>query len=99
MIPGGSAVYDLGAHLLDQAVYLLGLPKRVTGFIGSARAVNTSGFEDSFTVLLHYANGTMVTAKATVVSPEEDQLRFWVRGENGSFKKVRMSFLADIVSY
>lgn len=94
VIPGGSAVYDLGTHLLDQAVHLLGLPKRVTGFIGSARAQNASGFEDSFTVLLHYANGTLVTAKATVVSPEEEQLRFWVRGDKGSFKKVRLNFLA-----
>lgn len=93
VIPGGSAVYDLGTHLLDQAVHLLGLPKRVTAFIGSSRAVNNSGFEDSFTVLLHYANGTMVTAKATVISPEEEQLRFWVRGENGSFKKVETTDL------
>jgi predicted dehydrogenase len=88
VIPGGSAIYDLGAHLLDQAVHLLGLPARVTGFIGSARASNTSSYEDAFTVLLHYANGTMVTAKATVVSPEDEQLRFWVRGDKGSFKKV-----------
>jgi len=88
VIPGGSAIYDLGTHLLDQVVYLLGLPKRVTGFIGSQRKVNTSGFEDSFTVLLHYGDGVLVTAKAGVVSPEEAQLRFWVRGEKGSFKKV-----------
>lgn len=89
-MPGGSAIYDLGTHLLDQAVHLLGLPKRVTGFVGSAREVNSSGYENAFTVLLHYANGTMVTAKATVVSPEEEQLRFWVRGDKGSFKKVRV---------
>ena len=95
VIPGGSAVYDLGTHLLDQAVHLLGLPARVTGFIGSARASNTSSYEDSFTVLLHYANGTMVTAKATVVSAEDEQLRFWVRGDKGSFKKVRASTSAD----
>lgn len=88
VIPGGSAIYDLGTHLLDQVVYLLGLPKRVTGFIGSQREVNTSGYEDSFTVLLHYGGGVLVTAKAGVVSPEEEQLRFWVRGEKGSFKKV-----------
>lgn len=94
VIPGGSAIYDLGAHLLDQAYYLFGLPQRVTGFIGSAREVNSSGFEDAFTVLLHYANGTMVTAKATVVSPEDEQLRFWVRGDNGSFKKVRQLSIA-----
>ncbi|KAJ5562426.1 hypothetical protein N7535_003121 [Penicillium sp. DV-2018c] len=95
VIPGGSAVYDLGAHLLDQAVVLLGKPQRVTGFVGSAREVNTSGFEDSFTVLLHYANGTMVTTKATVVSPEEEQLRFWVRGEKGSFKKYHLDIQED----
>lgn len=88
VIPGGSAIYDLGTHLLDQAVHLLGMPDRVTAFIGSQRRVNTSGFEDSFTVLLHYNSGLMVTAKAGVVSPEEEQLRFWVRGEEGSFKKV-----------
>lgn len=88
-IPGGSAIYDLGSHLLDQAVQLMGMPDRITGFVGSQRAVNTTGFEDSFTVLLHYNNGLLVTAKAGVVSPEEKQLRYWVRGEKGSFKKVR----------
>lgn len=92
VVPGGSAIYDLGSHLLDQAVHLFGLPNRVTGFIGSQRAVNTSGYEDSFTVLFHYNNGPLVTAKAAVVSPEEEQLRFWVRGEKGSFKKVRAKF-------
>ncbi|KAJ5775483.1 uncharacterized protein N7511_000494 [Penicillium nucicola] len=95
VIPGGSAIYDLGAHLLDQAYCLFGLPQRVTGFIGSAREVNSSGFEDAFTVLLHYANGTMVTAKATVVSPEDEQLRFWVRGNNGSFKKFHLDIQED----
>ena len=92
VVPGGSAIYDLGSHLLDQAVQLFGLPNRVTGFIGSQRAVNTSGYEDTFTVLFHYNNGPLVTAKAAVVSPEEEQLRFWVRGEKGSFKKVRVWF-------
>ncbi|KAJ6034779.1 uncharacterized protein N7446_009534 [Penicillium canescens] len=95
VIPGGSAIYDLGAHLIDQAYCLFGLPQRVTGFIGSAREVNSSGFEDAFTVLLHYANGTMVTAKATVVSPEDEQLRFWVRGDNGSFKKFHLDIQED----
>ena len=30
----------------------------------------------------------MVTAKAGVVSAEDKQMRFWVRGEEGTFKKV-----------
>ena len=55
--------------------------------MGSQREDNPGGFEDSFTTLLHY--GTMVAeVKAAVVSPEERQLRFWVRGVEGSYKKV-----------
>ncbi|KAF7167689.1 hypothetical protein CNMCM5623_000936 [Aspergillus felis] len=95
VIPGGSAIYDLGSHLLDQAVHLMGMPDRITGFVGSQRAVNTTGFEDSFTVLLHYNNGLLVTAKAGVVSPEEKQLRYWVRGEKGSFKKFHLDIQED----
>ncbi|KAK2766079.1 hypothetical protein FQN54_007594 [Arachnomyces sp. PD_36] len=90
VIPGGSAIYDLGTHLLDQVVHLLGKPERVTGFVGSQREGNTSGYEDSFTVLLHYGGGVMATVKAGVVSPEEKQLRFWVRGVEGSFKKFHL---------
>ncbi|KAF9891024.1 hypothetical protein FE257_005281 [Aspergillus nanangensis] len=95
VIPGGGAIYDLGTHLLDQAVHLMGKPDRITGFVGSQREVNTTGFEDSFTVLLHYKNGLMVTAKAGVVSPEEEQLRFWVRGEKGSYKKFHLDVQED----
>lgn len=89
--PGHGAIYDLGTHLLDQAYSIWGLPKRVTGFIGNQRRTVTEGPADSFTVLLHYdepGKPQLVTAKAGVVSPEVEQLRYWVRGTNGSFKKV-----------
>lgn len=88
--PGTGAVYDLGTHMIDQVVFLFGLPQRITGFVGSQRAINTTGLEDSATVLLHYDNKLLVTVKAGVVSPEVDQLRFWVRGEKGSFKKFHL---------
>ena len=90
VIPGGGAIYDLGTHLIDQIVFLFGLPKRITAFIGTQREGTWNGFEDSFTVLLHY-DGMLATAKAAVVSPEVNQLRFWVRGDKGSFKKVRLN--------
>ncbi|OAX80293.1 hypothetical protein ACJ72_05380 [Emergomyces africanus] len=85
-IPGSSGLYDLGTHLIDQVVYLFGLPKKVTGFIGSQRENNDSGYEDSFTLLLHY-DQVLATVKGAVISPEEKQLRFWVRGDKGSYKK------------
>ncbi|KAL1962601.1 hypothetical protein VTN77DRAFT_9394 [Rasamsonia byssochlamydoides] len=90
VLPAGGAIYDLGTHLIDQTVHLFGLPERVTGFIGSQRENNPTGFEDSFTVLLHYKSGLLATVKCSVVSPEEKQLRFWVRGEQGSFKKYHL---------
>ncbi|KAI4176763.1 MAG: hypothetical protein LQ348_005947 [Seirophora lacunosa] len=85
--PGGGAIYDLGTHLLDQAILLFGLPRKLTAFLGSQRQGTDAGYEDSCTVLLHYDGGMLATLKVAVVSPEARQLRFWVRGERGSFWK------------
>ncbi|CAG7917260.1 unnamed protein product [Penicillium olsonii] len=84
-MPGGGAIYDLGAHLIDQTVQLFGLPKRITAFLGNQRE-GASGSDDSFTVLMHY-DGFLATAKAAVVSPQEKQLRFWVKGTKGTYMK------------
>jgi predicted dehydrogenase len=91
--PGHGAIYDLGTHLIDQVYVLFGKPERVTGFIGHQRRGETAsdGAHDSCTVLLHYDDGKLlVTAKAGVVSPETEQLRFWARGTKGSFKKFHL---------
>lgn len=92
--PAGAVIYDLGTHLMDQVVHLYGLPKRITGFLGSQREQNPSGFVDSCTVLLHY-EGMLATVKAGVVSPEVSQLRYWVRGDKGSFKKYHLDCQED----
>ncbi|KZF19103.1 NAD binding Rossmann fold oxidoreductase [Xylona heveae TC161] len=93
--PASGAIYDLGVHLLDQVVFALGLPKKITGFVGIQRQGETGGFEDACTVLLHYDGGVMATVKASVISPEEKQLRFWVRGDKGSYKKYHMDVQED----
>ncbi|KAI9785318.1 MAG: hypothetical protein M1839_000335 [Geoglossum umbratile] len=89
-LPGSGAVYDLGSHLIDQAVVLFGMPTRITGFTGSQRTGGDGGVEDSCTILLHWANGALGTVKAGIVSLEVEQLRFWVRGEKGTFKKFHL---------
>jgi predicted dehydrogenase len=90
-VAGNGAIYDLGTHLIDQVYSLFGNPERVTGFVGVQRRGVTGGSHDSCTVLLHYDGGKLlVTAKAGVVSPEVDQLRFWVRGTKGGFKKFHL---------
>jgi hypothetical protein len=89
--PGNESIYDLGTHLIDQVYSLFGLPERVTGFVYRQRKGVEGGSNDSHTVLLHY--GQMIaTVKAGVVSPEVEQLRFWVRGTGGSFRKVCVMF-------
>ncbi|KAB8247412.1 hypothetical protein BDV35DRAFT_379782 [Aspergillus flavus] len=74
-IPGGGAIYDLAIRPA----------KRITAFLGNQRE-GIDGSDDSFTVLMHY-DEFMATAKAAVISPQEKQLRFWVRGTKGTFKK------------
>ena len=99
-LPAGGAIYDFGTHLLDQLVNLFGMPARVTAFIGNQRIYTEAGTGgdaggDSFTVLLHYKDGMLATAKAGVVSAEVEQLRYWVRGTKGSFRKYNLDVQED----
>jgi predicted dehydrogenase len=89
-------LYGLGTHSLDQTLLLFGKPKSVTAFTrvlreGKGRA------DDSFTVVLQYdgdekeGSGDLIcTVKTTIVStlPMERQLKFMVRGREGTFLKV-----------
>ena len=87
-LPAGGALFDLGSHLLDQVYCLFGAPERVTGFVGVQKRGVTGCPPDACTVLLDYGDGKpFVTVKSSSISPEEEQLRFWVRGTKGSFKK------------
>ena len=98
--PGHGSIYELGTHLIDQVYYLFGMPERVTGFLTRQRRGGGEGGEggahDSFTALLWYECGKMVaTVKAGVVSAEAEQLRFWVRGGKGSFRKCHLDVQED----
>lgn len=90
--PGEGMMYGLGTHSIDQTLLLFGLPTSVTAFL---RVLRMEGAEqasdDSFTIILQYGGlqkDLIVTVKTTIVSPQPKQLKFWVRGMNGSFTKV-----------
>jgi predicted dehydrogenase len=85
--PGHGSIYELGTHLIDQIYHSFGMPKKVTGLLYQQRRGAEGGPHDAFTAVLQYP-GMMATARAGVVGPEVEQLRFWVRGAKGSFKKV-----------
>jgi predicted dehydrogenase len=91
----GGVVYDLGTHLIDQAYVLFGIPRSVNAVFSNQR--NDGEKEpDSFTVLLEYGpGGPLVTAKAGVICVETEQLRYWVRGTKGSFKKFHLDVQED----
>lgn len=93
---GGTAVYDLGAHLVDQAYALFGAPKSVFAKFLSQRDGVTSGALlskgkdvdiDSVAAHLYYENGLIVNVRISVLSAEAKQPRFWVRGSKGSYRK------------
>lgn len=87
--PGSGVIYDLGTHLFDQILSIYGPPTGVTGFLSHQRErKDSAGPFDACSVLLKYSSGPLVTVKASPISAESDQLRFWVRGTKGSFKKV-----------
>jgi predicted dehydrogenase len=86
---GDGHTFGLGTHSLDQAYVLFGRPASVTAFFRVQRGID-SEVEDSFTIILQYdgaQKGLLVTVKTCVVSPMAQQLKFWIRGTNGSYIK------------
>lgn len=85
-MPGSGILYDLGAHLIDQALHLFGLPQAITADTGIQR--RHSEIIDNFDLRLHYA-GLKVTLKAGMLVREQGP-HFILHGDQGSFIKYGM---------
>ena len=81
--PGGGLWYDLGPHLLDQAVQLFGLPQAITADI--ARLRDGAQAADYFDVTLRYPHHRATLHASALVAA--NGLRFAVHGTRGSFLK------------
>jgi predicted dehydrogenase len=79
----GGMLFDLGSHLIDQALILFGMPQMVTADIRNQRQFGNA--DDNFEVLLHY-DGLKVTLKSGMLVREPCP-RFTVIGTQGSFVK------------
>ncbi|KAK3356602.1 hypothetical protein B0T25DRAFT_451330 [Lasiosphaeria hispida] len=87
--PGQGMAFGLGTHTIDQALCLFGRPASVTAFLRSNRGAE-SEIDDTFTIILQYAGdqkNLLVTIKTAIVTHMRDQLRFFVRGTEGTFLK------------
>lgn len=81
--PGSGILYDLGSHLIDQALYLFGLPKTIYADVRMqrphARAV------DNFELILGYGWNKVILKAGMLV--REMGPRYAIHGAIGSFLK------------
>lgn len=82
-IPGSGVLFDLGSHLIDQALTLFGTPNAITADLRMQRQIAKT--TDSFELILHY-NKLKVTLKSGMLV-RAALPHFILFGENGSFVK------------
>ncbi len=81
--PGSGVLFDLGSHLVDQAIQLFGPPLAVTADIRIER--ERVAADDAFDVVLHYP-GMRAVLGATMLAAEP-KARFILHGTQGSYVK------------
>jgi predicted dehydrogenase len=81
--PASGSWYDLGAHLLDQALQLFGHPLAITADLAKLRP--GAAATDYFRVLLHYGK-LRVVLTGNALAPADD-LRLRLRGSRAGFVK------------
>ncbi|MCX8998251.1 oxidoreductase [Rhizobiaceae bacterium BDR2-2] len=82
-VPGGGLWFDLGPHLIDQTLQLLGLPERVTATIATQREGGQAA--DYAHVILDYGTARAILHGSMLVAGGVN--RFTVHGEKGSVVK------------
>lgn len=86
--PANGMLFDLGPHLLDQALALFGAPNAITASVRSDR--DGSAIEDAFDITLSYlqADGkTLLAHCRTSYLACDNSARFLLHGTRGSFRK------------
>jgi predicted dehydrogenase len=82
-LPGSGIFYDLGPHLIDQALVLFGWPRFITADIRKMKAY--SKVDDYFDVKLEYDN-MIVTLHSSMLVREMGP-RYMIHGTKGSYIK------------
>lgn len=81
--PGSGALYDLGSHLIDQALHLFGMPEAVTAQVAAQR--EGAETDDYFHVVLHYGKLQAILHSGSIVPANGP--RYQIHGSKGSFIK------------
>lgn len=89
--PASGMLYDLGAHLIDQAIACFGVPAHVSGRTWSQRA--GSGIPDAFD--LHFDYGDFVADLSCSLLVLEPTPRYRLHGDLGSYVKFGIDVQED----
>jgi predicted dehydrogenase len=81
--PANGMLFDLGPHLVDQALALFGAPQAITASVRTDR--DNSVIEDAFDITLQYPR-LRATLSATMIAADPSP-RFHLHGTSGSFRK------------
>ena len=79
--PGAGVLYDLGAHLIDQAVHLFGMPESITADVRAQRA--GASVDDYFHVVFGYGPLRVILHAGSLVPAPRPRLE--VHGDAGSY--------------
>jgi predicted dehydrogenase len=82
-LPGTGVMYDLGVHLIDEAVELFGVPQALFADVRTIRPVSV--IDDYFELLLYYPD-KRVRLHSTYIA-REPSIGYVIHGEQGSFIK------------
>lgn len=93
-IPGAGLLYDLGSHLIDQAVLLFGNPTAV--YADLRRQREDAAATDNFEVHLQYPAVKVVLKAGSLVC--EPSARFTLRGTEGTYTKYGLDPQEDALS-
>jgi predicted dehydrogenase len=88
--PGEGLMFGIGSHSIDQALELFGPPSHITGFYRALRGIQ-SKTDDTYMIVLRYDQthpDLQVIIGTEVVSVMPHQLRYFVRGREGSYIKL-----------
>lgn len=88
---GAGTLYNLGPHLIDQALVLFGTPQKVTATIKIIRPGGET--DDYFDIRLEYADKSVILKASLVVF--ENGLRYVIHGTKGSFIKSGLDIQED----
>ena len=77
-------LFDLGPHLVDQALALFGAPKAITASVRTDR--DTTEIEDAFDITFHYEK-LLMHCRSSMIAADAAP-RYLVHGTHGSFRKM-----------